>query len=141
MRRGLGYILESKDSKVLKIGKCPKLSPRYARPFRIVKKLHRNAYQLELPQGVKVHLVFHISCLKERLGGKDDLILQEDLVWLEDLISFVPIEPQAIVDVRQRGLKNRQVTEYLVHWKGSSEDDDTWEKELDLKQRFLGFLP
>ncbi|KAJ7530068.1 hypothetical protein O6H91_15G077500 [Diphasiastrum complanatum] len=64
------YLRIPKDSKVLRTGKCLKLSPRYARPFRIVKKLHRNAYQLELPQGVKVHPIFHISRLKERLGGR-----------------------------------------------------------------------
>ncbi|KAJ7565252.1 hypothetical protein O6H91_02G053700 [Diphasiastrum complanatum] len=59
------YLRIPKDPKVLKTGKCPKISPHYAGPSHIVKKLHRNAYQLELPQGVRVHPVFHISRLKE----------------------------------------------------------------------------
>ncbi|KAJ7560991.1 hypothetical protein O6H91_03G010300 [Diphasiastrum complanatum] len=88
--------------------------------------------QLDLLQGVKVHPVFHISRLKERLGGKNDFILHEDLVELEDLTSFVPTIPQAFVDVRQQAQKT--TTEYLVRWKRSFEDDDTWKKEPDLKQ-------
>jgi hypothetical protein len=41
----------------------PKLSPRQYRPFRVAPKILDMAYQLELPEGWKIHSMFHISLL------------------------------------------------------------------------------
>ena len=45
------------------IGGCRKLGPLYYGPFIVLQKL-TSAYRLDLPQHMRVHLVFHASQLK-----------------------------------------------------------------------------
>ena len=37
--------------------------------------------------------------------------------------------PEAILDTRERRLRNRIVKEYLVRWRDLPEEDSTWESE------------
>ncbi|GJW12823.1 putative reverse transcriptase domain-containing protein [Tanacetum coccineum] len=51
---------------VVCFGKRGKLNPRYARPFKVLKKVRVVAYKLELPQELsRVHNMFHVSNLKK----------------------------------------------------------------------------
>ena len=46
------------------------LKPRYYGPYKVVRNIGEVAYELELPEGSKIHNVFHVSCLKKYLGQK-----------------------------------------------------------------------
>ena len=58
------------------------------------------------------------------------------------------LQPEAIIDTKERQLRSRTVREFLVMWKNLPDEDSTWENEkilqhpslklLDDKQHFAG---
>lgn len=45
------------------------LSPRFYGPFQVLQKLGPVAYKLALPSNCLIHPVFHVFCLKKKLGA------------------------------------------------------------------------
>ncbi|WMV30034.1 hypothetical protein MTR67_023419 [Solanum verrucosum] len=60
---------------VMRFGKKGKLSPRYVDPYRILKRIGKVAYELELPADLAaVHPVFHISLLKKCMADPASIV-------------------------------------------------------------------
>ena len=95
------------------------------------------AYQLALPIHSKIHPIFHVSCLKKVIGTKCQT--QTNLPEL-DKEGSIWLQPQVVLDQRERRLRQRTIKEVLVQWKYTTPVDSTWEPATILQQ-FLHIKP
>ena len=86
----------------------------------------RVAYALDIPNKGKIHDVFHVSCLKNKLGSTTHI--QIKLPMLDDEEKLV-MEPGCILEIKTRTLCSRSVKEYLIKWRNLPDDVDTWEND------------
>ncbi|WMV47004.1 hypothetical protein MTR67_040389 [Solanum verrucosum] len=120
---------------VMRFDKKGKLSPRYIRPYHIVKRIGSVAYKLEQPQELAaVHPVFHISMLKKCMGDPS-LIVQTENVEIKDNLSYEEI-PVQILDRQVRKLRTKEVASVKVLWRNQFVEEATWEAEEDIKTRY-----
>ena len=102
-----------------------KLASKFTGPFTIDERVSPEAYRLSLPDSWRVHNVFHSSQLKPVHGSPS----RQEPLLLDD--SSKEFEVDRIVGMRlARGGKKR---EFLVHWKGYSSFDNSWEPEENLE--------
>ena len=107
-----------------------KLSPQFFGPFQIIQRVGEVAYKLKLPETSKIHPVFHVSNLKQALGGSDQQGTSSPEI--DGSSGVVGPLPQAVLDRRTR--KNKE--EVLIHWQGLSPTEATWEDARTIRLRF-----
>ena len=90
-----------------------KLSAKYFGPYQILQKIGKVAYKLKLPEGAKIHPVFHVSLLKKKVGDHTTPILQLPNV---DEQGHLRVEPVAVIDRRIVKRKNAATVQWLIHW-------------------------
>jgi len=78
-----------------------KLSPKYYGPYKVLQDIGTMAYKLELPATSRVHLAFHVSCLKKVVGDK--LPIQTIFPKL-DKEGKIILELEAVTETRTRQL-------------------------------------
>ncbi|KAD5318131.1 hypothetical protein E3N88_18077 [Mikania micrantha] len=79
---------------VVRFGKKGKLAPRYVGPFKILERIGKVAYKLELPPELSnVHPTFHVSNLRKCLADQDLQVPLDD-IRVDDTMHFVekPVE-------------------------------------------------
>jgi hypothetical protein len=52
----------------LKRSGAKKLKSHFYGPYRVIERVVEATYELELPEGSKIHDIFHVSFLKKALG-------------------------------------------------------------------------
>nr|GEU78721.1 putative reverse transcriptase domain-containing protein [Tanacetum cinerariifolium] len=88
---------------VVRFGKRGKLNPRYVGPFKLLEKIGKVAYKLELPEELsRVHHTFHVSNLK-KCHADEPLAVPLDGLHFDDKLHFVEephpnIEKIAVID-------------------------------------------
>ncbi|WMV25581.1 hypothetical protein MTR67_018966 [Solanum verrucosum] len=113
---------------VMRFGKKGKLRTRYIGPYRILKRIGKMAYELELRADLAaVYPIFHISMLKKCVGDPASVVPLES-VAVKDSLSYedVPVE---ILDRQVRRLRNKEVTSVKVLWRSQSEEGATWKQK------------
>ena len=101
-------------------GKFTKLSPRFYGPFQVLQRIGAVAYRLALPEGSRVHNVFHVSLLKPHQGLPPD----EPTVLPPLADGKTLLQPYKVL--RERWFEG--VPELLVQWVPDDENCATWEK-------------
>ncbi|WMV49507.1 hypothetical protein MTR67_042892 [Solanum verrucosum] len=125
---------------LMRFGKKGKLSPRYVGPYKILKKISRVAYKLELPTELAtLHPVFHISPLKKCVGDPTSIVPLESVV-VKDSLTYekVPVE---ILDRQVRRLRNKKVTSVKFLWRSQSIGGATWEAEAAMMSKYPYLFP
>nr|XP_029147033.1 uncharacterized protein LOC112735440 isoform X1 [Arachis hypogaea] len=110
-----------------------KLSPRYYGLFEMVERIGAVAYRLAMPQGCRLHPVFHVSKLKKAIPPQQQVqTLPPGLAEDGELV----MHPSQIV--ASQTAKDRAL-EYLVRWLGLSPCEDSWERAATLRATFPEF--
>lgn len=113
-----------------------KIRQQFVGPFKIVKRIERLTYQLELPANMKIHNVIFIAHLepatdptknpyqRRRPPALAVIVEGEEEYEVEKLIKKRSI--------RRGGRNGKWVTQYLVRWLTYGPESDTWETEQEL---------
>lgn len=115
-------------------GKKGKLSPRYVDLYKILKRVGKVAYELNLPNElVPVHSVFHVSMLNKCIEDSVSIITLEGL-GIDESLSYeeVPVE---ILDRQVKRLRNKEIASVKILWRNHLVEGATWEAEADPKSR------
>ncbi|KAH7556815.1 reverse transcriptase [Bipolaris maydis] len=99
---------------------CRKLDNLRVGPFEILEEIGKVNYKLKLPQGMRIHPVFHKKLLEP---APPDAELATDIELEDD-----EYEVEEIRDLRKIGSQWK----YLVKWQGWPDSHNTWEPEGNL---------
>ena len=120
----------------LRKAKHNKLSPKYFGPFKVLQRIGKVAYKLELPESAQIHPVFHVSQLKLHKGDPPSTPPNFPVFNKDGLI---PVEPYAILERRMAKKGNAAAVYVLVQWLNGTVADATWELYEDIAARFPSF--
>ena len=96
-------------------------------PFKIVRNIKDTSYELELPEGMKIYPVFHISLLEPAPANVPTLTQVPDNYLMEQEERY---EVRKILDDSTNFDDGQQ--RFLVKWKGYPDSENTWEPRTNL---------
>nr|GEX41922.1 putative reverse transcriptase domain-containing protein [Tanacetum cinerariifolium] len=93
---------------VVRFGKRGKLNPRYVGPFKVLTKVGKVFYMLDLPQELSgVHHTFHVSNLK-KCYADEPLVMPLEGIHIDDRFQIVE-EPVEIMKREIKSLKQSRI--------------------------------
>lgn len=107
------------------------LAKHFYGPFQVSQKIGEVAYKLQLPEGSRIHPVFHCSLLKPFHSSSPKLVMELPPKIIENQPLIIPL---AILNTRWDYFSGEPKLLVLVQWKGLSPDDTTQEVWDHLKE-------
>jgi transposase InsO family protein len=105
-----------------------KLDHKFFGPFTIKRKVNDTTYELDLPESMRIHPVFHVSLLRPVMENEIEGRTQG-----EPPAVIVEGEEEFEVEKIVRAKREKGVLKWEVKWKGYGEEDNTWEPWENLK--------
>ncbi|KAD6796699.1 hypothetical protein E3N88_07595 [Mikania micrantha] len=117
---------------LIRFRKRGKLSPRYIGWFKILARIGKVAYRLELPDELSsIHPTFHVSHLRKCLVDETSHVLYDE-IEIDDKLNYVE-EPVVILDRDEKRLRNKTIKMVKVQWKHRKGSEATWETEEEMR--------
>ncbi|XP_066373750.1 uncharacterized protein [Miscanthus floridulus] len=125
------FLADVCDSQSLVPGPRGKLGPCFAGPFQVVERIGPVTYRLRLPNGARIHDVFHVGILKP-------------------FCETPPAATPVLVPLHHRRLLHRPVRalhaqlcrgiwHVLIQWEDMNDAEASWEPVDEFKTRFPSF--
>ena len=99
---------------------CQKLAAKYFGPYRVIARMGKAAYKLDLPTASRIHQVFHCSQLKAALGV-DRVVHPLPDNCIDEVEAF--LEP---FDILEKRYDDAGYLELPVSWVGKPSHEHSW---------------
>jgi hypothetical protein len=120
---------------IIRFRKRGKLSPRFIGPFKIIARVGAVAYKLDLPDELRgIHPTFHVSHLRKCLADKEAHVPLND-IEVDEKLNYVE-EPVAIIDKKEKQLRNKTIKQVKVQWRHRKGSEATWESEEEMREHY-----
>ncbi|KAI3775824.1 hypothetical protein L1987_45578 [Smallanthus sonchifolius] len=135
-QKELGILLKVSPWKgIIRFRKRGKLNPRFIGPFKILARVGKVAYRLELPEELSgIHSTFHVSHLRKCLADETSHVPLND-IEVDERLNYVE-KPVAILERKEKRLRNKVIKQVKVQWQHRKGSDATWEAEEEMKQSY-----
>jgi hypothetical protein len=117
-------------------GMYNKLKMKKIGPCRVIRKFGEKVYQIKLPDGVGISLIFNVEDLypyrDEEARAEDE---KKEIQWTKKILVALEPHMESIIDKRiSRKTERKEYFEYLVKWKGHLVEDASWENEAKIQK-------
>ena len=117
-----------------------KLRPQFIGPFKVLERIGKQAYRLELPEELMgIHDVFHVGYLRKCLGKHEETVPLSE-VKVNEKLKYIE-EPESILNEKTVNLRNKEVDLVLVKWKHHRGLNWTWERKDEMKAKYPSLFP
>ena len=112
-----------------------KLRPRYVVPYKILKRVDKVAYEIELPtELVGIHPVLYISLLKKCMGDPSSIVTLKS-VSMKDTLTYKEVS----VEIFYRQvckLRNEEVVSTKILWRSRAIEKAISKEEAAMKAKY-----
>ena len=120
---------------MIRFRKRGKLGPRFIGPYKVIARVGKVAYRLELPEELSlIHNTFHVSQLRKCVVDESAVISLED-IQIDERLNYVE-KPIAVSERKTKTLRNKTINLVKVQWQHRKGSEWTWEPESEMRSNY-----
>ena len=120
---------------IIRFRKRVNLGPRFIGPFKVLARVGKVAYRLQLPAKLsEIHNVFHVSQLRKCVPDEIAIVPLDD-IQVDNSLNYVE-KPIAILERKTKTLRNKEIGLVKVQWQHRRGSEWTWEPEEEMRKQY-----